>query len=520
MKHLLLSLCIFILRQQPLAQNVGIGTTTPAFKLDVKNGSINTDSVYRIGSVSFLDAKGGNVLVGAGDRVNMATGNSNIALGPALQGAATGFHNIAIGYSALNNLTGFPSDNVAIGGQALEFNKGSGNVAIGRSALSKNTTAYANTAVGNFALGTNTVGVENTAVGSSALSNNYSGSSNTAVGSGALSSNIGGANTATGASALSSNTFGGTNSAFGFKALNQNTEGSSNTAMGSVALYDNTTGTYNTGIGVQALGANTTGSHNTALGHAALKDALTTSSNTAVGASALIFTKGSHNTGVGTHALYQNTFSQFNTGVGFNACANFTSGWNNTAVGAEADISFNGQYNAIAIGNLAKATDNSKVRIGNSSNWSYEAFANWTNISDGRYKKNIQENVAGLDFIMKLRPVNYQMDVAGLSKKFGEDKGREADQSMKAAIAEKEQMLWTGFIAQEVEAAAKETNFTFSGIDKPRNEYGVYGLRYAEFVVPLVKGMQQQQGIIEELKKQNEELKTRLDKLEKMIAMK
>ncbi len=31
-----------------VAQNVGIGTATPSFKLDVKNGSINTDSVYRI----------------------------------------------------------------------------------------------------------------------------------------------------------------------------------------------------------------------------------------------------------------------------------------------------------------------------------------------------------------------------------------------------------------------------------------------------------------------------------------
>ena len=67
----------------------------------------------------------------------------------------------------------------------------------------------------------------------------------------------------------------------------------------------------------------------------------------------------------------------------------------------------------------------------------------------------------------------------------------ELDETMKAAIAEKEKMIWTGFLAQEVEASAYETGFVFSGVDKPRNEHGVYGLRYAEFVAPLVKAVQE-----------------------------
>ena len=37
-----------------LSQNVGIGTPTPAYKLDVKTGSINTDSSYRINSFRVL----------------------------------------------------------------------------------------------------------------------------------------------------------------------------------------------------------------------------------------------------------------------------------------------------------------------------------------------------------------------------------------------------------------------------------------------------------------------------------
>ena len=55
----------------------------------------------------------------------------------------------------------------------------------------------------------------------------------------------------------------------------------------------------------------------------------------------------------------------------------------------------------------------------------------------------------------------------------------------------------TGFIAQEVEAAANKLNYDFDGVDKPQTKDGVYGLRYGEFVVPLVKAVQ-------ELSKQND----------------
>jgi hypothetical protein len=66
-------------------------------------------------------------------------------------------------------------------------------------------------------------------------------------------------------------------------------------------------------------------------------------------------------------------------------------------------------------------------------------------------------------------------------------------------MAEKEKMLLTGFVAQEVEKAAKETGFDFSGVDKPKTENGLYALRYAEFVVPLVKAVQEQQQLIKDL---------------------
>ena len=57
-------------------------------------------------------------------------------------------------------------------------------------------------------------------------------------------------------------------------------------------------------------------------------------------------------------------------------------------------------------------------------------------------------------------------------------------------------ILHTGFIAQEVEEAAKKVGFNFDGVDAPKNENDLYGIRYAEFVVPLVKAVQEQQVTI------------------------
>ena len=65
----------------------------------------------------------------------------------------------------------------------------------------------------------------------------------------------------------------------------------------------------------------------------------------------------------------------------------------------------------------------------------------------------------------------------------------------------------SGFIAQEVEKTAKETGYNFNGVHAPESESDNYSLSYAQFVVPLVKGMQEQQKTIEQLQLQIEELK-------------
>jgi trimeric autotransporter adhesin len=421
---------------------------------------------------------------------NFNTGNSNTAMGlHAFRSNTTGTQNTAIGNEALsNNISG--SVNVANGYYALFSNiSGSQNTGIGYQALVANTAGNNNTAVGSLTLTNNQTGYSNVAIGAQALRFSSDKSNLVAIGDSALYNNGQSSPLPWQATA---------NTAIGSKALFLNSYGSDLTATGYNSLYNNTSGVANAAYGSLSLQFNTTGSANTAFGFSSLE----------------INQTGSYNTGIGTQVLRFNKASQYNTAVGYQAANSYDIGWNNTIIGADADVSFNGQYNSIAIGNIATCPDNSTVRIGNSANWSYGGYANWTNISDERFKKNITENVKGLDFIMKLRPVTYQLNVADLSKKLNEFSNSRPNESMKKAMAEKEQMWWTGFLAQDVEAAAKQSGFEFSGVDKPRNTDGLYGLRYAEFVVPLVKAVQEQQMKIEQLEKQNELLLKRLEILE------
>jgi trimeric autotransporter adhesin len=86
------------------------------------------------------------------------------------------------------------------------------------------------------------------------------------------------------------------------------------------------------------------------------------------------------------------------------------------------------------------------------------------------------------------------------------------------AMQKKAKIIYTGFIAREVEQAAKKLNYDFSGVDKPKTEKGFYALLYGDFIVPLVKAVQEQQKQIDEQQKQIEELKALVQSLTKQAA--
>jgi hypothetical protein len=307
-----------------------------------------------------------------------------------------------------------------------------------------------------------------------------------------------------GSYALHDNISGYGNIAAGLSSLEHNYNGVLNTAIGTVALINNHSGSWNTGIGTNALGDNVSGSANTACGYGALSD------NT-----------NGYNTAVGYTALSVTTNSQYNTAVGYDAGDSYDNGYNNVFIGANTEVTSGGFYNVIAIGQGTTVNNVSTATFGNSATIAYQGWANWTNISDGRFKRNIKENVPGIEFISKLRPVTYTLAATELDdylhKKAPLEMSEEGKKIYDKALKEKEVITYTGFIAQEVEAAAKDLGFDFSGVDKPKNNDDTYGLRYAEFVVPLVKAVQELNEKNSKLELQNTELISKMENMESEI---
>jgi trimeric autotransporter adhesin len=466
---------------------------------------------FRIGNTGAgeLNPVTKNISWGLRAGASNTTGFSNIAIGTdALKLNTVSTNLVAMGDSSLlNNNDG--TFNTGVGSKSLSFNtSGSSNTAIGFESLRFNTTGSVNTAIGARALSSNTTGRFNAATGYSSLLFNTTGESNTATGSESLLNNITGHdNTATGSESLFFNSTGSLNTAFGSQSLKLNITGSVNTATGTHSLFSNTTGSENTAVGNESLFSNSVGTLNTAVGNNALFQNIDGSENTALGDSALLTNHAHFNTAVGAQALQRTSNSQFNTAVGFNAGRSFNMGFNNTIVGANADVTQDDLTNCVAVGESARCTAINQVRFGNSLTTSIGGVVGFTNLSDGRYKKNIQEKVKGIDFIMKLRPVTYQLDIPGINRKLNVRRDGKRDDQSKEGITENEKTIFSGFVAQEVEQAARAAGYDFSGVDKPKNANDFYGLRYADFVVPLVKAMQEQQQMIDELKKQNEELK-------------
>ncbi|HEY6978348.1 MAG TPA: tail fiber domain-containing protein [Chitinophagaceae bacterium] len=285
-----------------------------------------------------------------------------------------------------------------------------------------------------------------------------------------------------------------------------NTGGWYNTATGSQALLANQTGSYNVAYGSNAL-LQSSASENVAYGVNALYSNLDGTKNTAIGNAALFHnTTSSFNTAVGYAALANTTESYYNTALGFLAGNGQNNGWNNVFIGANADVNGTDYYNDVAIGESALCTGVSQVRLGNSATNSIGGYSNWTNISDGRVKKNIKENVPGLAFINKLKPITYNLDLDAADKITQRPAKKDKDGKLIApsqleisARIAKQQVLYTGFAAQDVEKAAKELNYDFSGVDAAKNSKDLYGLRYSDFVVPLVKAVQELSQKVEKL---------------------
>jgi hypothetical protein len=202
-----------------------------------------------------------------------------------------------------------------------------------------------------------------------------------------------------------------------------------------------------------------------------------------------------------------------NVAVGAGALTTLVDGQYNTAIGAGADVSVDGLSNATAIGNGAIVTASNMVQIGNSSVTAIQGQVPFTTPSDGRFKFNIQEDVKGLDFIMRLRPVTYQFNT-----KKQQDFVRGVKSEGTPVVYDEAMMVRrTGFIAQEVEKAAKKSGYDFDGLKAPKTEKEYYTLSYSSFVVPLVKAVQEQEGVIQQQQQRIDDLTKQVKELRELI---
>ena len=336
------------------------------------------------------------------------------------------------------------------------------------------------------------------------------------------------------------NTMGGANTYLGYEAGRNNLSGNQNIAIGHFALANNQLTSKNVAIGSRALLSLEDGY---GLDPVAGNQDLGTTYNLAIGINAGQFTNdatgsnGERNTFVGNNCGAQNTTGyrnaffgfqtgdgnqtgSYNTFIGHEAGGGNTTGTFNTLVGHQSSVSSNNFSNCGAFGSNASVNASNKIRIGDGFVTTVEGNG-WSLPSDGRFKTNVQENVPGLDFILELRPVSYQSDVLKFYKHIRPKSYRSNDPKTENFFKTQQNIeppIQTGFIAQEVEAAAKKLGFNFNGVIKPTNPQDNYGISYALMVVPVIKAIQEQQEIIESLNQQIENQCEEMAKLKELVS--
>lgn len=188
---------------------------------------------------------------------------------------------------------------------------------------------------------------------------------------------------------------------------------SNNIALGEGAMMESTAFS-DTAVGFDALFGDS-GGRNTAVGSVALSANFSGSANTAVGASALAQSGfGSENTALGEEALANNLDGNFNVAIGYQAANNVLSG----------------NSNNIHIGSLGSLNDNGTVRIGTTGSQTSFFVAGVRGVttanndalpvmidsngqlgtvsSSRRFKEDIQDMREASAGLMQLRPVTFR----------------------------------------------------------------------------------------------------------------
>jgi hypothetical protein len=300
------------------------------------------------------------------------------------------------------------------------------------------------------------------------------------------------------------------NTYLGYKAGISSSTAVDNVMIGYNAGYFNSAGSQNVFIGKNAGQYNRTGNKNVIMGWSdylafpLLDPGDIGSNNTLIGYSSGLRTKGDENTALGYLAGKVLFDGDQNTLIGSSAGKSITSGLSNVCVGVEAGINTTGDENVfvggaagsghttgsnnIAIGTDAQLLSNTasnQIRMGDTRITYAEIQVAWTVPSDLKWKESVEELALGLNLVKGLRPVDY-------IRKNNSSGTREA-----------------GFIAQDVQELFSSMGINNSGLLSVDAD-GSLALRYNDFIPILTRAMQEQQQQIEA---QNQ----KIERLEKMI---
>ena len=362
-----------------------------------------------------------------------------------------------------------------------------------------------NTAFGFNALDAVTTGDKVVAIGYQAATAAQTTSDSVIIGVQAGQSLTGGhTNIIIGVNALDTATTCDENIAIGAHALGGSLDASTkNVCIGRYSGESITTGDNNTFVGYDAGSDQTTATGNTFIGYKTGHGVATGGSNNAVGNDALSgLTSGYYNNAFGSSALYAVSSGINNIAVGHDAGYDTATGDHNTYIGYKAKASGVNVDNEIIIGHghhitTFTAGGTGTIRMGMHNNYITNTFtsnANWAHSSDERWKKNINDNSIGLDFINDLRTVSYNWRAFS-----------EIDPSLSEYNAEDTEYphpgTQHGLIAQEVKSAMDKHGIEeFAGwYEDKTHEDKQQGISESMYVIPLIKAVQELSAKVKDL---------------------
>ena len=277
-----------------------------------------------------------------------------------------------------------------------------------------------------------------------------------------------------------------------------------NLGVGSGSLNGSLTGDQNTCVGYQTGTALTTGHHNGFFGYQCGNAITTGNYNVIMGDRALASqANGTGHVALGQSAIrYLSTSGKdYNTAIGWQAGMVTVAGGNNTAQG-----------NCTYLGKYARCSGDDQIQLGGSGSTVY-AHSSLNVRSDARDKADVRDTAYGLDFIKKLRPVDYKWDKR--------DDYIEQHEDGTVTVhpkdgSKKRKRYHCGLIAQELEAILSEHGDMAALQHHSYNGKGddVYTVAYDELIGPLIKSVQELSSQVGRLQDQNQYLARKVKRLE------